>query len=163
MQVLWVRAGFWRKDSYEQLAANIHSSRGMGAPVQKKRFGWAPTHPWLLLSLVRMSFKANFFFPSCVKAFLGHLAWAGYSLPRSPLAIPLVSHCHGLYLSVFPIRQNSLRQEPALAHLLSLVAPEASTFLGTEETWVPWLSDLCCLCPHYCPLLTPQTQVKVID
>lgn len=69
----------------------------MGAPVQKKRFGWAPAHPWLLLSLVRMSLKANFLFPSCVKAFLGHLAWAGHSLPLSPLAIPLVSHCHGLF------------------------------------------------------------------
>lgn len=42
MQGLWPRVVFWRKDSYEQLTANIHSSRGMSAPVLKKKI-WIDT------------------------------------------------------------------------------------------------------------------------
>lgn len=44
-----------------------------------------------------MSLKVNSTFPSYVKAFLGHPAWAGHSFPPSPLAIPLSSHCHWLF------------------------------------------------------------------
>lgn len=43
------------------------------------------------------------------------------------------------------------------------MSPEARTILGPEEAWLPCLSGLYCLRPPYDPLLTPQTQVKVID